>query len=376
MCTLGMIFPEGRFIFLLHTVHLSSRSAGSIAMCDPEGQGENAPNRLSNRDAIQLPDELSLSDSDPDDTFTPFGQRVEDLSSSSDEDEARGHRQPGVPPPTLPPPLPPSGRGESVFQLRGGSLGFSDRSRSIFESLESAVKLTSAQLGDDNVLSGTFARPAPPSPPPLSRGGRKSGGSPGRAAPKQPPPPQTAPVAASKVPDYLAHPERWTRYSLEDVPETSDRRNSQVAHQLIQGLQDTRRRSQEDRDESFMPSFNQSQGSGDQHKILFSKPRLGSREEGGKAGRQRKAGVGLLHLDEAQDEEEGARPDRSRHGHPRKEDRKRKWAPNKEWGDEDDPEEEPEKPTSVAFSISSKKVNRKHFRKMAEQQPQEEEEED
>ncbi|KAG5263866.1 hypothetical protein AALO_G00269500, partial [Alosa alosa] len=100
-------------------------------MCDPEGQGENAPNRLSNRDAIQLPDELSLSDSDPDDTFTPFGQRVEDLSSSSDEDEARGHRQPGVPPPTLPPPLPPSGRGESVFQLRGGSLGFSDRSRSI-----------------------------------------------------------------------------------------------------------------------------------------------------------------------------------------------------------------------------------------------------
>lgn len=193
-------------------------------MCDPEGDGDSAPNRLSNRDAIHLPDELSLSDSDPDDNFPPFDQRVEDLSSSSDEDEARGRRQPGIPPPTL---QPPSGRGESVFQLRGGSLSFSDRSRNIFESLESAVKLTSAQLGDDNVLSGTFARPAPPSPPPLARGGRKSGGSPGRVPPKKQPP-QTAPVPASKVPDYLAHPERWTRYSLDDVPDTSDRSNSQV----------------------------------------------------------------------------------------------------------------------------------------------------
>ena len=334
-------------------------------MCDPEGQGESAPNRLSNRDTIQLPDELSLSDSDPDDAFTPFGQRVEDLSSSSDEDEARAQRQQGVPPPL--------GRGESVFQLRGGSLGFSDRSRNIFESLESAVKLTSAQLGDDNVLSGTFARPAPPSPPPLARG-RKSGMPPTRIPPKHQ---QPTPPVASKLPDYLANPERWTRYNLDDVPETSDRRNSQVATQFIQGLQE-QRRSQEDLGESFLPTFNQSQASGDQHKILFSKPRPSSREEGAggqKQGRQRKAGVGLLHLDEAQEEEEGTRPDGSRHSLPRKEDRKRKWAPSKEWGEKEDQEEETEKPATIAFSIS-KKVNRKQFRKMAERQPRDEEEED
>ncbi|KAL2077070.1 hypothetical protein ACEWY4_026574 [Coilia grayii] len=369
-------------------------------MCDPEGPGESLPNRLSNRDTIQLPDELSLSDSDPEDSLAPFGQRVEDLSSSSSDDggggggveEAKGPRPRGGA--RLPSGRAGDGGGGGVFQLRGGSLGFSDRSRSIFESLESAVKLTSAQLGDDNVLSGTFARPAPPSPPPLVRG-RRSGTPPsGRMQPppkQQGVPPQQqhhhqgAP-AGGRVPDYLAHPERWTRYSLDDVPETSDRRNSQVAQQFLQGLQDQRRH-QEDRAEPFMPSFNQSQASGgDQHKIVFSRPRLqGSREEGA-AGRkgapQRRSRMGLLNLGEEEDEE-GARPEEARFDHrppSSKEPRKRKWVPSRKWAQEDEDEEEPEeaepqKPGNIAFSIS-KKVNRKHFRKMPEPQPRDEEEED
>ena len=39
------------------------------------------------------------------------------------------------------------------------------------------------------------------------------------------------------VPDYLLHPERWTCYSLEDVPDSSDADNRAAAHQYLSGLQ-------------------------------------------------------------------------------------------------------------------------------------------
>uniref|UniRef100_A0A673K3R2 U5 small nuclear ribonucleoprotein TSSC4 n=1 Tax=Sinocyclocheilus rhinocerous TaxID=307959 RepID=A0A673K3R2_9TELE len=111
-----------------------------------------------------------------------------------------------------------------TFRLTGGSSGFCDRSRDIFAQLDSAAKLTSKDLGEDNILDGTFARPAPPSPPPPAAK-RKCGQ---ETTKKQPP--------GKKLPDYLGRPERWTHYSLEDVAETSDRENSQVAHQYIQAV--------------------------------------------------------------------------------------------------------------------------------------------
>lgn len=87
-------------------------------MGDPEGPGEALPNRLSNRDTIQLPDELSLSDSDPEDALSmPFAQRVEDLSSSSNDNdddddddviEVKGPKLRGIAT------VPPLGRGSST----------------------------------------------------------------------------------------------------------------------------------------------------------------------------------------------------------------------------------------------------------------------
>lgn len=213
------------------------------------------------------------------------------------------------------------------------------------------------------------------------------------------------------MPDYLEHPERWTRYSLDDVAETSDRHNSQVALSFLQDLRKRREeregRHDRDDDEPFVPSFNQSQASADgggdhqqqqqqQHKIVFSKPKQqqqGSREEAGGGGRkgapERRARVGLLHLGEEEDEED-ARPEEADHQHSvspsaNKGARKRKWAPSRKWGQEDEDEDDEEgekeedeeegmadKPGSVAFSIS-KKVNRKHIRKMAEPRHHDEE---
>lgn len=337
---------------------------GLSEMSDHNGQGDSGPNMLSNRDTIILQDELSLSDSDPEDALAAFGQRVEDLTSS-DEDEGRtckDHQQ-GAPL------AQPCGPDSSVFQLRGGSSSFSSRSRNIFESLESVTRSSSGQLADDNVLSGTFARPAPPSPPPMVGQGCQKVTSRGSQKPqwRQRQEQQVTVKGGSRVPDYLAHPERWTRYSLDDVPETSDRQNSQVALQFLQDLQN-RHRSAEvgpDLPEPFLPTFNQSQCSADHHKILFKPRHQQSARERGESGGQRphhkKVGVGLQHLGESQDEEADGciGGSTSPKGH-----MKRKWVPNKESEEEEDKEE----PISVAFN-TSKKANRKHFRKtsLAEQ---------
>lgn len=287
---------------------------------------------LSNRDAIELPDYLSLSDSDSDEPTEHFSRKVEDLSSSSeDEDETRQHVQ-SVP------------KENPTFRLTGGSSGFCDRSKDIFTQLDSAAKLTSKDLGEDNILDGTFARPAPPSPPQDAQ--RKCGGQ--EATKKQPP--------AKKLPDYLARPERWTHYSLEDTADTSDRKNSQVAHQFMQGLQD-RRRSQKDVLETFTPAFNQDQGSTSENKIVFTKPKIKD-QSGSKLDHAKKEEVELQHLDDRQETDEGEGGPLHRRFSPlENKQKKRKWGTEKE---------EEDKEVSSAVFNSSKKVNRKHFRKTLE----------
>ncbi|XP_066510654.1 U5 small nuclear ribonucleoprotein TSSC4-like [Hoplias malabaricus] len=287
-------------------------------------------NSLSNRDAVDVPDDLSLSDSDPEESSELFNRKVEDLSSSSGEEENATQGQAGP-------------QGKPVFRLTGGSSGFTDRSRSIFDQLDSAAKLTSNQLADDNVLDGTFARPAPPSPPPSAK------------AKYERPSERTSKAPSAKVPDYLAHPERWTRYNLEDVPETSDKKNSQVAFEYIQGLQE-RRRSREATEEAFTPAFNQDHSSSSEHKIIFTRPSQGSKDVGQCSERLeqgKKNTVGLVHLDVGQEEEGGKVVSLSHKGEGG---RKRKMVPAAE-----------ENPRNVPFN-SGKKVNRKNFRKAAEEE--------
>ncbi|KAL7831101.1 hypothetical protein SRHO_G00306030 [Serrasalmus rhombeus] len=205
-----------------------------------------------------------------------------------------------------------------------------------------------ATLADDNVLDGTFARPAPPSPPQSAQ--RKFGG--------------TKKVSSAKrIPDYLAHPERWTCYSLDDVPETSDKQNSQVAHEFIRGLQE-RRRSLEATEEPFTPAFNQDHSSSSEHKIIFTKPSQASKDEGktaNKVERAKKSEVGLGHLDAGQEDEEGGKVASLHHNTKfvEEEKRKRKRAPEDEG--------EQGKARNVAFN-SGKKVNRKNFRKVVEEE--------
>ncbi|TSK19957.1 Protein TSSC4 [Bagarius yarrelli] len=291
---------------------------------------DDTPNSLSNRDTIDLPDDASLSDSDPDESTQPLSKKVEELSSSSDEEKLQHE---GDPP-----------QETTTFKLTGGSLGFSFRSRSIFDQLDSAVKITSSQLTEDNVIDGAFARPAPPSPPIKLQNTEK-----------------TRKALTKTVPDYQLHPERWTRYDLDDVAETDDRKNSQVAHEFIQGLRN-HKRSQEAAASMFSPDFNQDHSSSSEHRIIFTKPSQCSKDEGQdlhKVDRAKTKEVGLVHLDEEQeDEDEEERGKKESVPCKFGEKKKRKWM------DESNIEEE-NKETNVMFS-SGRKVNRKNIRKSVE----------
>ncbi|XP_028812603.1 U5 small nuclear ribonucleoprotein TSSC4 [Denticeps clupeoides] len=306
-------------------------------MCE---RADGAAETLSNRDAVKLQDELSLSDSDPEETIEALGPKVEDLSSSSGDEDGQDNQS-------------HTATGGPAFLLQGGSMGFSYRSKNIFDNLESSAKLKSSHLSEDNVLDGPFARPAPPSPPMLD-GGKKSESS---VAKK--------PSTGKGVPDYLTNPERWTRYSLEDVEETSDQRNRQVAFQFLQDIQ-KQKLSLGPQDRPLTRTFNQEHGSQDKHKILFSKPSQGTKEEdvgSSKPSREKKAEVGLFHLDEAPWEEDDGKSAPSLRQRPPEEKRKINSASDDET---EDAGEEGEKPAGVAFKSGSRKTNRKHFRRTVE----------
>ncbi|XP_036404177.1 protein TSSC4 [Megalops cyprinoides] len=304
-------------------------------MREPEDHRGAPLGRLANSDAVEIPDDcVSLSDSDPEDSGALYDAEVEDLSpgreGSPDGRDARDH-------PSAPTPPEPS------FQLKGGSAGFSSRSQSIFHGLESAAKLSSPHLGEDNLIDGPFVRPM------LPHGEKERGVAPSR---------NTLSSSSRGMPDYLAHPERWTRYSLEDVPDVSNSKNSLVAHEYIQGLQQRKVRSMVPSQEPFTPAFNQDHSSSSDGKILFSRP---SRKGEGVAGdglvvggageahapeEARKKEVGLRHLDETEEEAKVVQSPAS--------EAKRKFESDE--GDKD---------SKVGFK-SSRKVNRKHFRRVSE----------
>ncbi|KAI5761412.1 TSSC4 [Gulo gulo luscus] len=194
-------------------------------------------------------DTASLSDSDSD-VSLPGGAEMEALSPGVLPGEAQGDSDPDE--------SPLSARGLHTatvqpFQLRGTSSTFSWRSRNIFDCLEGTGRqvlpsVTQTGPGDD----GGFPRPPAPS-------SRPPGKDPGRAS-QSPAPPKLPPV-----PDYVAHPERWTKYSLENVAEVSEQSNRAAA---LAFLGSPSLAAPSDR----VSSFNQDASSCGEGRVIFTKP--------------------------------------------------------------------------------------------------------
>lgn len=194
-------------------------------------------------------DSVSLSDSDSNLSW-PGDAEVESLSPEVLPGEA-----PEDPGPEEPPSRPTGTPTTAVqpFHLRGMSSTFSQRSHSIFDCLEGAAKRvppSAAQTGmSDN---GDFKRPlAPSSQPPAGGLGRACG---------SPDPPKVSPV-----PDYMAHPERWTKYSLEDVAEASEQSNQAAALAFLGSRSPAV-------PTDYTPSFNQDPSSCGEGRVVFTKP--------------------------------------------------------------------------------------------------------
>ncbi|CAI5763264.1 Hypothetical predicted protein [Podarcis lilfordi] len=205
-------------------------------------------------------DTISLSDSDSDDFGFPGDAEVDtvspeeslpsdDVGCRSDEsgDPLHSNQKSPVQP----------------FHLKGMSSSFSQRSQSIFDCLEGAAKRAVPSMAEDNVIDGRFKRPLPP--PNISS--KVAAESIGRQS-KPPPAPKSSPA----VPDYVAHPERWTKYSLDDVSESSDKTNRSIAMEFLEGMKKTRGEQRSASPESYTPSFNQDPSSSGAGRIVFTKP--------------------------------------------------------------------------------------------------------
>ncbi|KAL1787198.1 hypothetical protein HispidOSU_000517 [Sigmodon hispidus] len=213
-------------------------------------------------------DTVSLSDSDSD-LSSPSGAEVQVLSPerlSVEAQEDSGSDDPPSPPtgaPTTP---------VQPFHLRGMSSTFSQRSHDIFDCLENAARQAPPSMPQTSVTDNEcFKRPvAPPLQAPagsLSRVHESTG------------PPRVPPV-----PDYVSHPERWTKYSLEDVAEASEQSNRTAALAFLGS------RSQACPTD-YMPSFNQDPSSCGEGRVVFTKPVRGN-EARAERKRVLKKGIG------------------------------------------------------------------------------------
>lgn len=201
-------------------------------------------------------DTISLSDSDSEDfgftgeaevdTISPEEPHPSDGSDESGDRLSRKCKSPVQP-----------------FHLKGMSSSFSQRSQSIFDCLEGAAKQAIPSMAEDNVMDGRFKRPLPP-PNLSSKMPAESLGRPSR------PPPSSK--SSPAVPDYVTHPERWTKYSLEDVSESTDKTNRSVAMEFLEDLKKSRKEQSSTCSESYSPSFNQDPSSSGVGRIVFIKP--------------------------------------------------------------------------------------------------------
>lgn len=198
-------------------------------------------------------DTVSLSDSDSD-LSLPSGAEVQVLSPERLSGEAQEDSGPDDPP------SPPTGVPTTPvqpFHLRGMSSTFSQRSHSIFDCLESAARQAPPSVSQTSVTdNGSFKRPVtPPSQTPARNLSRVHE--------------STGPIRVPPVPDYVSHPERWTKYSLEDVTEVSEQNNRAAALAFLGS------RSQASPTD-YVPSFNQDPSSCGEGRVVFTKPVRGS----------------------------------------------------------------------------------------------------
>ncbi|XP_071414909.1 U5 small nuclear ribonucleoprotein TSSC4 [Pithys albifrons albifrons] len=201
-------------------------------------------------------DTVSLSDSDSDDLGLAGEAEVDTVSPEEPSVDDGDYRSGEAPDSSNRSPVQP-------FHLRGMSSTFSLRSQSIFDCLEEAAKLSVPSMPEDNVIDGRFKRPLPPTtvsgnmvPENMGKQGR----------------PVQAPKTSPAVPDYVAHPERWTKYSLEGVSESSDKTNKAVAMEFLEGLKKGEEEQSLVTQDSYTPSFNQDPSSCGAGRIVFTKP--------------------------------------------------------------------------------------------------------
>lgn len=209
--------------------------------------------------ALNSEDSVELSESDESEPE----QQPSDAPFDSDLDNSDDDREEGDFAPAAAP------TAQSTFTLSGGGSAFSDRSRSIFECLDSVERRTVPSLNQGSIAEGRKTNHPPPTcstpPPPKKRG----------------------------VPDYLVHPERWTHYSLEDVAETSDKDNRRAAHQFLSSLRPETKTGDSPRDAD--------------QRMVFSRPKrplmeqVAAQESPDQQGKEKE--LQLSHLEE--EEEEG-----------------------------------------------------------------------
>ncbi|XP_072375064.1 U5 small nuclear ribonucleoprotein TSSC4-like [Scyliorhinus torazame] len=228
-----------------------------------------------------------LSESDPD-SWSPDDSLTDGVEPQCDYMSNHSLSTVGNSPPT------------QLFQLRGTSSGFSFRSQNIFSGLENVVKFDAPQSRDDILIDGEFKLPPNPAPHRKVAGESppgKQGSSSKRQVTGERPRGKQSSILYKKtpsVPDYLLHPERWTKYTLEDVPETSSKKNTAVALEFMDNLKKQRKEKPTmDLDESFTSSFTQESDSVS-GKILFSKPLKPASSRTGGVDRTEQEGYGVV----------------------------------------------------------------------------------
>ncbi|NWI99400.1 TSSC4 protein, partial [Crypturellus undulatus] len=204
-------------------------------------------------------DTVALSDSDSDDAGLADEAEVDTISPEEPSADDGGYRSgetsdsssSSCKSPTQP------------FHLRGMSSTFSLRSQSIFDCLEEAAKLSVPAMPEDNVVDGRFKRPLPPTTVSSNRLPE---------SPAKQSKPVQAPKISAAVPDYVTHPERWTKYSLDGVSDSSDKTNRAVAMEFLESLKKRGEEQSSAGHDSYTPYFNQDPSSCGAGRIVFTKP--------------------------------------------------------------------------------------------------------
>ncbi|KAG8438141.1 hypothetical protein GDO86_008725 [Hymenochirus boettgeri] len=203
---------------------------------------------------------LTLSDSDPE---LPDEAEVASISFGEEEEDEDDIRQDG----NLMSPVTP-------FSLKGTDANFSQRSLSIFGDLKEVQRIGGKNLHNPTSTE-TLGFPSSPDRDSVTNIPKFSLLSENKVSSKSQPVSSLDKKVAS-LPDYMSHPERWTKYSLEDVPDTSDYTNRSTALNFMAELQQQR-----DDKKVFdvsSCSYNQDATSCGKSRILFTKPNKASWE--------------------------------------------------------------------------------------------------